>query len=236
MSAKSSLIIIPTYNEASNIPSLLPLIWQEVPHTHILIIDDNSPDGTGQIVKDLQKNNPDKLFLLERVKKDGLGRAYLAGFRWSLAKDYEKVIQMDADFSHDPKTLPVILEQLQRNSVVIGSRYIEGGGTIHWHIIRKFISRFGSWYARTLLGTKVYDFTGGFNGWRREVLQKVNLDKITSQGYTFQIELKYRANQAGFTIKEVPIVFNERRSGQSKMSSKIILEAMLAVWKLRFSR
>lgn len=236
MSSNLSLIIIPTYNEALNLPVLLPLIWQEVPQTHILIIDDNSPDGTGQVVKDLQKNHPEKLFLMERSKKDGLGRAYLAGFRWSLARDYEKIVQMDADFSHEPKTLPLIIEQLENNPVVIGSRYIEGGGTKHWHIVRKIISRFGSWYARTLLGTKIYDFTGGFNGWRREVLKKIDLDKITSQGYTFQIELKYKANQAGFKMKEIPIVFNERRSGQSKMSSKIIIEAVLAVWKLRFRR
>lgn len=228
-----SLIIIPTYNEASNIPSLMQAIWKEVPETHILVVDDNSPDKTADIVKDLQKDSAEKLFLLQRKGKEGLGTAYIAGFKWALNHSYDQMIQMDADFSHNPRTLPEMLKTLQSSSFAIGSRYIKGGGTENWSFLRKCISKIGSFYARSILGVKIHDFTGGFNGWTSKVLKSLNLDTIKSQGYSFQIELKYQAVSAGFKPKEIPITFNERRSGQSKMSFKIILEAIFAVWKIR---
>ncbi len=231
-----SLIIIPTYNEATNIPALLPEIWRNVPQTHILIVDDNSPDGTAKIVRKLQEQHHDNLHLLERSGKNGLGTAYIAGFHWALEHGYRKIIQMDADFSHDPKVLPVMVETLEHSPVVIGSRYVPGGGTVNWSPIRKMISIIGSLYARTLLGMPIHDFTGGFNAWRDEVLRKVDLGGVKSQGYTFQIELKYKASCAGFSPTEVPILFNERRSGQSKMSFGIILEAIASVWRLRWQK
>ena len=232
----SSLIIIPTYNEATNLPTLLPEIWRAAPAAHVLIVDDKSPDGTAQVIKKLQKEHAKSLFLLERSGKNGLGTAYLAGFRWALERNYTNVIQMDADFSHDPKILPLMIRSLAQNPVVIGSRYTSGGGTTNWSLIRKMISKVGSWYARTLLNVKIHDFTGGFNGWRDEVLRKIDLSSIKSQGYTFQIELKYKAACCDFKLTEIPIIFNERRSGQSKMSFKIILEAILAVWRLRWEK
>lgn len=227
-----TLIIIPTYNESMNISHLLTAIWASVPEAHVLIVDDNSPDGTGKLVKNLQQTN-NKLFLLERKSKNGLGTAYIAGFRWALDREYEKIIQMDADFSHDPKILPIMIEKLENNPVVIGSRYIQGGGTLHWSFARKCISKVGSFYARSILGLPIHDFTGGFNGWRRIVLNTVDLNAIKSQGYSFQIELKFRSACAHFPLLEIPIIFNERRSGQSKMSYKIILEAIRAVWRIR---
>lgn len=227
-----ALIIIPTYNESENIPPLLDAIWKTAPEVHILIVDDNSPDGTAKIVKGIQEQNK-HLFLLERPGKNGLGTAYIAGFRWALEHGYGKVIQMDADFSHDPQVLPTMLAKLNTSSVVIGSRYIQGGGTLHWSFFRKCISKAGSFYARTILGIPIHDFTGGFNGWRSSVLKAVDLSTIKSQGYSFQIELKYKAACAKFQPLEIPITFNERRSGQSKMSSKIILEAIRAVWRIR---
>jgi dolichol-phosphate mannosyltransferase len=218
-----------------NIPPLLHAIWESCPVTHILIVDDGSPDGTAQVVKTLQKNSLEKLFLLERSGKNGLGTAYLAGFHWALAHNYDAIIQMDADFSHDPRTLPTMLATLEKAPAVIGSRYVKGGGTLNWSFIRKCISMFGSFYARTILKLSIYDFTGGFNGWQSKTLRSIDLDAIKSQGYSFQIELKYRVARAQFPLKEIPIIFNERRSGQSKMSFHIVLEAILAVWRLRNS-
>lgn len=230
-----SLVVVPTYNESSNIASLLEAIWKASPDTHILVVDDNSPDGTAQIVKDAQARHSDKLHLLQRPGKNGLGTAYLAGFRWALDHNYDKIIQMDADFSHDPEVLPTMIRNLDTSPVVIGSRYIEGGGTLNWSLIRKCISKMGTLYARTILGVPINDFTGGFNGWTKKTLSTLDLNAIKSQGYSFQIEMKYRAYTAKFGLKEIPITFHERRSGQSKMSFKIILEAIRAVWRLKNS-
>lgn len=229
----SVLIVIPTYNESDNVPPLLEDIWKHSPEAHVLIVDDNSPDGTAGIVKSLQASAGSKLFLLERPGKSGLGTAYLEGFRWALKHHYKKIIQMDADFSHDPEILPTMIAKLDHVNGVIGSRYISGGGTLNWSFLRKAISKLGSFYARSILSVPIHDFTGGFNGWQDTVLKTLALDQIKSQGYSFQIELKYRAAQRNFKLEEVPIIFNERRSGQSKMSFKIILEAIRAVWRIR---
>ncbi|HWR30992.1 MAG TPA: polyprenol monophosphomannose synthase [Negativicutes bacterium] len=229
------LIIIPTYNERDNIETLLALITRTDPAAHILIVDDNSPDRTYEIVERLiQSVYLGQLFLLKRAGKMGLGTAYIAGFKWALARDYDYIFEMDADFSHDPKYLPDFLAAIQTHDVVLGSRYVSGGGVKNWGVIRKFISRGGSLYARTILGLSLRDLTGGFKCFRREVLEAIDLDGIRSNGYSFQIEMTYRAKCKGFRIVETPIVFEDRTAGKSKMSRKIFLEAVLMVWKLRF--
>lgn len=228
------LIIIPTYNERENIESLLELITQTDPAAHMLIVDDNSPDRTFEVVEGLmQSRYPDRLFLLKRAGKLGLGTAYIAGFKWALARDYDYIFEMDADFSHDPKYLPDFLAAIQTHDVVLGSRYVAGGGVKNWGLLRKFISRGGSLYARTILGLSLRDLTGGFKCFRREVLQAIDLDAVKSNGYSFQIEMTYRAQALGFRIVETPIIFEDRTAGKSKMSRKIFLEAVLMVWKLR---
>jgi len=231
-----TLVVIPTYNEAENIDDLLSAVWQECPDLQILVVDDNSADGTGKLVKNRQLSAAGKLHILERAGKLGLGTAYICGFHWALENGFAAVIEMDADFSHDPKILPTMVAELQNYPVVVGSRYVAGGGTQNWNWFRKLISRCGSLYARTILGVKIADLTGGFNGWRREVLEKIGLERVESEGYAFQIELKYRAARCGFAIHEIPIVFCERRAGYSKMSGKIVLEAILRVWRLRLIR
>lgn len=228
------LIIIPTYNERENIEELLALITQTDPAAHILIVDDNSPDRTFEIVEGLiQSVYSGRLFLLKRAGKLGLGTAYIAGFKWALAREYDYIFEMDADFSHDPKYLPDFLAAIQTHDLVLGSRYVPGGGVKNWGLLRKFISRGGSLYARTILGLSLRDLTGGFKCFRREVLQAINLDEIKSNGYSFQIEMTYRAKLQGFRIAETPIIFEDRTAGKSKMSRKIFLEAVLMVWKLR---
>lgn len=234
MSESESLVIIPCYHEAENIRQLILAIWEYCPRIHILVVDDNSQDGTPEIVMDLQKNHSETLHLIRRAGKLGLGTAYIAGFRWALGKHYQAIVEMDADFSHNPSTLPLLVAKLGQYHAVIGSRYIEGGGTENWHPLRKAISRFGSLYARSILGMNVQDLTGGFNAWRRETIEAINVNSVRSEGYAFQIELKYRCHQAGLTICEVPILFSERREGQSKMSGKIMIEALFRVWALRF--
>ena len=228
------LIIIPTYNERDNIEDLLALIVLTDPAAHILIVDDNSPDRTFEIVEGLMQSlYPGRLFLLKRAGKLGLGTAYIAGFKWALARDYDYIFEMDADFSHDPKYLPDFLSAIQTHDVVLGSRYVPGGGVKNWGVIRKIISQGGSLYARTILGLSLRDLTGGFKCFRREVLQAIDLDGIKSNGYSFQIEMTYRAKCKGFRIVETPIIFEDRTAGKSKMSRKIFLEAVLMVWKLR---
>ena len=229
------LIIIPTYNERDNIEALLALITRTDPVVHILIVDDNSPDRTYEIVEELMQSlYPGQLFLLKRTGKMGLGTAYIAGFKWALGRDYDYIFEMDADFSHDPKYLTDFWAAIQTHDVVLGSRYIPGGGVKNWGVIRKFISRGGSLYARTILGMSLRDLTGGFKCFRREVLEAIDLDGIKSNGYSFQIEMTYRAKRKGFRIVETPIVFEDRTAGKSKMSRKIFWEAVLKVWKLRF--
>jgi len=227
-----TLIVIPTYNERENITALVPAVFQTTPEVEILVVDDNSPDGTGDVVRSLQGRHP-RLHLLSRGGKEGLGRAYLAGFRWGLEKGYGAIVEMDADFSHRPEDLRTILAVLPEYDFVVGSRWVAGGGTVNWGLGRKIISRGGSFYARQILGFPMRDFTGGFNAWKASTLAKLGLDSVRSEGYSFQIELKYRALKLGFHGKEVPIIFADRRVGQSKMSSRIVFEALFRVWGLR---
>lgn len=227
-----SLLVIPTYNECNNISQLVPAIWAQVPDVDILIVDDNSPDGTGRLVADMAAHSP-RLHLLSRDKKSGLGTAYVAGFRWGLTRGFDQLIEMDADFSHRPLDLTGLLQSLAHADFAIGSRYTCGGKIVHWGRIRTWLSRWGSCYARWILGYPLQDWTGGFNAWTRRVLEEVDLSAVRSEGYSFQIELKYRALRLGFTGIEVPITFEERRAGQSKMSLRIVLEALYRVWLLR---
>ena len=230
-----ALVIIPTYNERDNVGPITSAVLAADPRVDILICDDNSPDGTGQLADELASKDK-RIRVLHREKKEGLGRAYLAAFRWALKEGYQFIIEMDADFSHDPKYLPKLIDTAASEAdVAVGSRYVEGGGTVNWGIGRQIISRGGSMYVRTILGVPLRDTTAGFKCFNRRVLEAINLDEVQSSGYGFQIELSYRALKKGFTIKEVPIVFEDRRVGQSKMSRKIFLEAMQMVWKLKFT-
>ncbi len=227
-------VVVPTYNERENIAALIPQILA-IPYLNILVVDDASPDGTGDVVAALARDEP-RISLLRRSGKLGLGTAYLAGFRQALTDGADFIFEMDADFSHDPRYLPELLRAAQeRFDLVLGSRYVAGGGTTDWGAIRQFISRGGNVYARAILGMPVLDATGGFRCYRRSVLETIDLDAVRSNGYAFQIELAYRASCAGFRIGEIPIVFPDRRIGQSKMSRAIVVEALITVWRLRFS-
>jgi dolichol-phosphate mannosyltransferase len=229
-----ALVCIPTYNERDNLEPITQAVLEATPDdVHILVVDDNSPDGTGKLADELAKKNP-RLQVFHREKKEGLGRAYLAAFRWALDRGYTYILEMDADFSHDPKYLPALLEEAARGTeLVLGSRYVEGGGTVNWGRGRKMISRGGSLYARTILGVPIRDLTGGFKCFHRKVLEAIDLSTIQSTGYGFQIELTYRTLKKGFKVREVPIIFEDRRVGQSKMSRKIFAEALIMVWRLR---
>ena len=235
-----SLVIIPTYNEKENVEAItsavLKITDQDV---HVLVVDDNSPDGTGQIVRDLiaaSGGEASRLKLLSRPGKQGLGRAYIAAFKWGLERGYDSLIEMDADFSHRPEDLVKLIAALKSDlaDFAVGSRYVEGGRTVNWGLMRKIISRGGSFYARTILGFPLSDWTGGFNAWKRKVLEGIGLDRVLSEGYSFQIELKYRSLKSQFRGVEVPIVFEDRRVGKSKMSSRIVIEAFTRVWGMRF--
>ncbi|MCB0363246.1 MAG: polyprenol monophosphomannose synthase [Bdellovibrionales bacterium] len=229
-----SLVIIPTYNEAANISSLITEVIQLNPQVHILVVDDNSPDKTGDLVERMADESGGSIFLLRRPGKQGLGRAYVAGFQWGLERGYEIFAEMDADFSHRPRDLVKLLAAMMDHDFAVGSRWAEGGGTLNWSLIRKLISLGGSLYSRLILGYPFRDWTGGFNIWKARVLREIGLSEIFSEGYSFQIELKYRASSLGFKGVEVPILFDERREGQSKMSSRIVLEALYRVWWIRF--
>jgi len=230
-----ALVCIPTYNEADNLEPITQAVLKAEPRVDILVVDDNSPDGTGKIADALAAKEP-RIRVLHREKKEGLGRAYLAAFRWALAEGYTYIIEMDADFSHDPRYLPGLLDAAEAGAdLVLGSRYVTGGGTVNWGIGRQVISRGGSLYARTILGVGIHDLTGGFKCFHRRVLESIELDAVKSTGYAFQIELTYRTLKKGFTVRELPIVFEDRRVGQSKMSRKIFLEALTMVWKLRLT-
>jgi dolichol-phosphate mannosyltransferase len=229
----TTLIVIPTYNEVENIEPITSAVLGVTPETvHVLVVDDGSPDGTGRLANELATRNP-RIHVLHRQSKQGLGPAYIAGFRWGFDNGYQNLIEMDADFSHNPKFLPTMIELLQTHDFVIGSRYVRGGGTVNWGLMRKIISRGGSWYARLILGAPINDFTGGFNGWNRRVLEAISLETLEAGGYSFQIELKYRAFKKGFRFTEFPIQFEDRRVGKSKMSSKIVIEALGLVPRLR---
>lgn len=227
------LVVIPTYNEIENLPRITSLVLDEDPRIEILVVDDNSPDGTGELAEEMSGREP-RVHVLKRPGKDGLGRAYVAGFRWGMERDYRLIFEMDADLSHHPDNLPAFIDAARGADVVIGSRYV--GGTVNvvnWPMKRLLISYFGSFYARTVTGLPVRDATGGFNCFRREVLETLDLGRIRSNGYAFQIELKFRAFRQGFRLRELPIVFIERETGESKMSKRIVREAVWRVWWLR---
>ena len=233
-SAPRALIVIPTYNEIENLEAITRAVMTRTPASvHVLVVDDGSPDGTGKKADELAQNEP-RIHVLHRTQKQGLGPAYIAGFRWGFSQNYDQLIEMDADFSHNPEFLPKMLDLLGTHDFVIGSRYVQGGGTVNWGLMRKIISRGGSFYARMVLGAPIRDFTGGFNGWNRKVLEEINLSSLEAGGYSFQIELKYRAFKKGFRYTEFPILFEDRRVGKSKMSSRIVVEALALVPKLRF--
>ena len=225
-------IVVPTYNEAENIGQLIPRILEN-PRFNVLVVDDNSPDGTSDLVRTLAADEP-RVILHHRPGKLGFGSAYLAGFRQALASPSEFILQMDADFSHDPRYLDALVQAVEAGAdIAIGSRYVSGGGTTDWGLVRRLISRSGNLYAGVILGLPVADVTGGFRCYRREVLESLNFGQIRSNGYAFQIELLYRTLRAGFTVAEVPIIFPDRRVGRSKMSRRIMAEALINVWKLR---
>lgn len=230
-----TLIIIPTYNEAENLSPLLQAIFSYAPLTDVLIVDDHSPDGTGELADSLQKKDV-RLHVLHRTGKLGLGTAYLAGFKFALAQGYDVAFEMDADFSHDPRYLPAFLRAVEDADVVIGSRYIVGGDTPNWSALRRLISGSGNIFARLMLGIPVHDCTSGFRCYRRRVLASIDLDAVQSHGYAFQIELTYRVMMQGFQMVETPIVFMDRRCGKSKMSHAIILEALTYVLRTRLSQ
>jgi dolichol-phosphate mannosyltransferase len=226
------LIIIPTYNERENIVLLVPEIRKSVPSAHILVVDDSSPDGTAQCVKELAKSI-EGIFLLERAKKEGLGRAYIAGFKWALERDYDCMFEMDADFSHHPRYLPQFLRAAVNADLVIGSRYISGVNVVNWPMGRLLLSYFGNLGARIVAGIPVKDCTSGFKCFRRRVLESMDLRRIGSSGYSFQVEMNYHVWKKRFRILEIPIVFAERQRGVSKMSTSIVREALVLLWKLR---
>ncbi len=233
MSDGRFLVIIPTYNELENLPRKVPLVLQQDERIDVLVVDDASPDGTGALAEEMAAADS-RVHVLHRGGKEGLGPAYLAGFRWGLEQGFEVLFEMDADISHPPDALPKLIDAIGDHDVVVGSRYVGGRvNVLNWPISRLFISVFGSWYARTVTGMPIRDATGGFNGWRREVLSAVGLDRVQSNGYAFQIELKFRAWRKGFKLVEIPILFTERDTGESKMSKKIVREAVWRVWWLR---
>jgi dolichol-phosphate mannosyltransferase len=231
-----TLVIVPTYNERDLVATVAAEFLAPLPASDLLFVDDNSPDGTGRLIDELRAADP-RVHVLHRAGKLGLGTAYLEGFAWALARDYDTVVEMDADFSHHPRYLPELVERARGGvDVVVGSRYVPGGGTINWGVGRQLISRFGGLYARSVLGMGVRDMTSGFVCYRRDALERLDLPAVHSNGYSFQIEMKYRAHRAGLRIEEIPIVFEDRRVGQSKMSRAIVAEALGVVWKLRLSR
>jgi dolichol-phosphate mannosyltransferase len=231
------LVIIPTYNERANISELIPAILRVDERLHVLIVDDNSPDDTGKAVLNLKdKSFPDRLYLHSRPGKLGLGSAYVYGFNWGLEQGYDFLIEMDGDWSHSPADLAKMLQLAENFDFVVASRYIKGGGTVNWGLGRKSLSRFGSNYSRIILGSDFADFTGGFNGWSAKLLKSIDPSSLRSDGYSFQVELKYRADRLGYKHAEFPITFTERRAGKSKMSFSIALEASWRVWKLKLDR
>ncbi len=227
-----TLIVVPTYNERENLPRLITEIHAVDPELHVLVVDDGSPDGTGDLVDEIARSDT-RVAAIHRSGKLGLGTAYIAGFRYALLHDYDRIIQMDADFSHRPSDIPRLLAASAEADMVIGSRNIKGGSVENWSVIRKMISRGGSLYTRMMLGINVHDCTAGFKCWRRSTLLAFDLDSIQSNGYGYQVEMNYHASRLGFRIAEIPVIFPNRTAGKSKMSGNIVLEAMSLVWKLR---
>jgi dolichol-phosphate mannosyltransferase len=230
-----SLVVIPTYDERENIAELIQLILSQSPTTEVLVVDDNSPDGTGELVQELARRD-DRVHIIRRAGKLGLGSAYVAGFRYALAQtDADVVFQMDADFSHDPNSLPEFLEAIREYDLILGSRYLKGVTVVNWPLKRLFLSYGANLYTRLVTGLPFKDATGGFKCFRREVLEALDWDRIHSDGYSFQIETSFRAWRRGFRILELPILFVDRRVGVSKMNRRIVLEAIFVVWRLGFS-
>ncbi len=231
--AEKSLIIIPTYNEMENIQRMIPdLLDRYEKNLDILIVDDNSPDGTGNFVEEISKTNV-RVKLLRREKKMGLGTAYTEGFKYALKNDYDFIFEMDADFSHDPKEIKNFLNAMNEYDLVLGSRYVKGVNVVNWPMRRLLLSYFANYYTRFVTGLPIRDATGGFKCFKRKVLESINFDKVKSNGYAFQIEMTFKAWRKGFKIGEIPIVFVDRTMGHSKMSKKIVREAVVMVWKLR---
>lgn len=230
--AEKALVLLPTYNEKENIEIIIPEILKQDDRLYILVIDDNSPDGTGQIADTIAAKNP-RVFVMHRQQKEGLGQAYIAGFRWALERDYDFVFEMDADLSHKPNYLPEFLDNIKDYDIVLGSRYISGVNVINWPMSRLLLSYYANVYTRIITGLPLRDATGGFKCFRRKVLEAVELDQVKSNGYSFQIEMSFRAWKKGFSIREIPIVFEDRAAGTSKMSKKIVREAVTMVWRLR---
>ena len=227
------LVCVPTYNERANLPLIVPAILAQDPRLEVLVIDDGSPDGTGDLADELAAADP-RVHVLHRSAKQGLGRAYLAGFEWALERGYEFIFEMDADFSHDPAFLPRFIEAIRSADIVIGSRYKQGVNVINWPISRLLLSLGANQYARIVTGLPITDSTGGFKCFRRKVLEAIDFSRVRSNGYAFQIEMSYRAWRKGFTLVEIPIVFTDRVEGHSKMSRRIVREAIWMVWSLRF--
>ncbi len=228
------IIVVPTYNEKENIPILLSQIFNlKIENLNVLVVDDNSPDGTGELVEELKGEYP-CLDILHRTEKSGLGRAYIAGFKEALNRQAVYIFEMDADLSHDPKYIPVFLEKIKNCDLVLGSRYIKGGGVSNWNLARRLVSRFGNIYAQLILNISYRDLTGGFKCYHRKVLENIGLDSLSSVGYNFQIETTYKAHKKGYKIEEIPIIFSERFEGKSKFNLKIILESFWKVLLIRF--
>ncbi len=233
MNVPKSLVIIPTYNELDNLPRLIPIVLGQNENIHVLIVDDNSPDGTAKFVESVSSENP-RVHIIKRERKMGLGTAYIAGFKYALENNYDFIFEMDADFSHDPNEIKNFLVAIKDYDLVLGSRYVHGVRVLNWPMRRLLLSFFASVYTRLITGMPIRDATGGFKCFRRKVLESINLDKVKSNGYSFQIEMTFKAYAKGFKIKEIPIVFVDRVKGKSKMSKKIVFEAVTMVWKLRF--
>jgi dolichol-phosphate mannosyltransferase len=228
------LVIVPTYNERSNIERLIPAVLAQDSSLEILVVDDGSPDGTGAVVEAVAKTNP-SVHVIHRAGKLGLGTAYIAGFRWALERKYDLIFEMDADFSHNPDRLPEFLEKITQADVVLGSRYQNGHvNVVNWPMSRLFLSYAANLYARAVTGLPIFDTTGGFKCFRRNVLESIDLNSVKSNGYAFQIEMSYRAWKHGFNLLEIPIIFVDRTEGESKMSKRIVREAVWMVWRLRW--
>ncbi len=232
---KRTLIVMPTYNERENLPQIVPLILEQDPGIDVLVVDDNSPDGTGELADSLAAEN-ERIHVVHRPGKQGLGTAYIVGFKWALERDYEYVFEMDSDFSHNPDHIPQFLKAAKEYDLVLGSRYLKGVTVVNWPMSRLLLSYFANKYARIITGLPFTDTTGGFKCYRRRVLEEIDLDRITSEGYSFQIETTFRAWRKGFKIGEIKIIFTDRTEGTSKMSGKIIREAVWKVWWLRLLR
>jgi len=228
-----SIVVVPTYNERANLQELVDKIHQHAPDLHVLIVDDNSPDGTGALADELHQSHPERIFVLHREHKEGLGKAYVAGLREALKKDYDCILHMDADLSHDPAHLPRFFEQIQNHDLVVGSRYLQGISVVNWDLKRLIMSKLATNYVRFITRIPFTDTTSGFACWRREALEGIDLDSVFSSGYVFLVEMKYKAYRKGYRLTEVPIVFVERKNGISKLDWGVFQEAVLGVLKLR---